>query len=114
LAVYDAAIAAGIRPCDADFDPAYPAGPQSPRTPAYPLRRRSLFHELCRLLEETLALEGDIAECGCFRGLSSHLMLARLKRAHPAFTGGGYHVFDSFEGLSDPSAADAVSGDSPA
>lgn len=52
-----------------------------------------------------------MAECGCFRGLSSHLMLNRLKRAEPAFDGRGYHVFDSFEGLSEPGAEDAVPGD---
>jgi O-methyltransferase len=114
LAVYDAAIAAGMRPCDPDFDRAYRAALQATGTPPYPLRRRSRFHELGRLLDETRALQGDIAECGCFRGLSSHLLLARLKRADPAFTGAGYHVFDSFEGLSDPSPADAVSGDNPA
>jgi O-methyltransferase len=110
LAVYDAAIATGIRPCDADFDRAYRSALEKTGTPPYPLRRRSRFHELCRLLEETLALEGDIAECGCFRGLSSQLLLARLRRANRAFTGTGYHVFDSFEGLSEPIAADAVTG----
>jgi len=113
LAVYDAAMAAGIRRCDPDFDRAYRSALQKTGTPPYPLRRRSRFHELCRLLETTLALDGDVAECGCFRGLSSQLLLARLKRADPSFTGRGYHVFDSFEGLSEPSAADAVSGDSP-
>ena len=111
LAVYDAAIAAGIRPCEPGFDRAYRSALEKTGTPPYPLRRRSRFHELCRLLEEALALEGDIAECGCFRGLSSHLLLARLQRADRAFTGAGYHVFDSFEGLSEPAAADAVTGD---
>jgi hypothetical protein len=114
LAVYDAAIKAGLRPCERDFDRAYRSALEKTGTPPYPLRRRARFHELCRLLDDTLQLEGDIAECGCFRGLSSHLLLARLKRAERAFTGGGYHVFDSFEGLSEPAAADAVSGDSPA
>ena len=114
LALYDAAIAAGLRPCDPDFDRAYRRALAATGTPPYPLRRRSRFHTLCRLLEEVLPLEGEVAECGCFRGLSSHLILSRLKRAQPAYTGAGYHVFDSFEGLSEPSLADAVTGDSPA
>ena len=114
LAIYDAAIAAGIRPADADFDRAYRCALETTGTPPYPLRRRSRFQELCRLLGEVLALEGDIAECGCFRGLSSHLLLARLRRAQPRYAGRGYHVFDSFEGLSEPGTADAVTGDSPA
>jgi hypothetical protein len=114
LGVYDAAIAAGIRPCDADFDRAYRLALEHTGTPPCPLRRRSRFHELFLLLDEALALEGDVAECGCFRGQSSYLLLERLKRADRSFTGRGYHVFDSFEGLSEPAAADAVTGDSPA
>ena len=114
LAVYDAAIAAGLRPCEADFDQAYRCALESTGTPPCPLRRRSRFQELCRLLEGALDLEGDIAECGCFRGMSSSLLLARLKRADRGFTGAGYHIFDSFAGLSEPTAADAVTGDSAA
>ncbi len=111
LVVYDAAIAAGLRPCEPDFDRDYRRALEATGTPPYPLRRRPRFQELCRLLGEALELEGDIAECGCFRGLSSHLMLARLKRAELGFAGRGYHIFDSFEGLSEPGAADSVPGD---
>ena len=114
LAVYDAAVAAGIQPCDAEFDAIYRRALVATGTPPYPLRRRARFHQLYRRLEETLPLEGEIVECGCFRGLSSHLMLNRLKRAGGHFTGRGYHVFDSFEGLSEPSAADLVSGNDAA
>jgi hypothetical protein len=114
LAIYDAAIAAGMQPCDAEFDRAYRAALAATGTPPYPLRRRSRFHRLRALLEEALPLEGDIAECGCFRGLSSHLLLQRLRRANPGFDGRGYHVFDSFQGLSEPAAADHVAGNDPA
>lgn len=114
LAVYDACVAAGIRPCDRDFDRAYRQALQATGTPPYPLRRRSRFHLLCGLLEEALPLQGDIAECGCFRGLSSYLLLSRLKRADPDYDGRGYHVFDSFEGLSEPGPADLATGDDPA
>jgi hypothetical protein len=111
LAAYDAAIAAGVQPCDAQFDRDYRQGLAATGTPPSPLRRRARFHALCGLLDEALALEGDIVECGCFRGLSSFLLLTRLKRAAPAFDGHGYHIFDSFEGLSEPSAEDRASAD---
>lgn len=114
LAAYDAAVAAGVQPCDAEFDAIYRRALVATGTPPYPLRRRARFHQLYRRLEEVLTLEGEIAECGCFRGLSSHLMLDRLKRTAGDFTGRGYHVFDSFEGLSEPSAADLVSGNDAA
>lgn len=114
LAVYDTAIAAGIRPCEREFDRAYRRALEVTGTPPYPLRRRSRFQELGRLLGEALTLDGDIAECGCFRGLSSHLLLSRLKRADPRYAGRGYHVFDSFEGLSEPTAADLVTSDGAA
>jgi hypothetical protein len=111
LEVYDAAVAAGVQPCDAQFDRDYRAGLAASGTPPSPLRRRARFHSLCRLLDEALALEGEIVECGCFRGLSSYLMLARLKRAEAAFDGRGYHIFDSFQGLSEPSAEDRSATD---
>jgi hypothetical protein len=114
LAAYDAAVAAGIRPCDAEFDKAYRQALGVTLTPPSPLRRRARFYELCRLLEETLGLDGDVAECGCFRGLSSSLLLARLKRANRGFSGAGYHVFDSFEGLSAPAPADLATADAAA
>jgi O-methyltransferase len=110
LVVYDAAIAAGMRPADRDFDLDYRGALAATGTPPGPLRRRSRFHRLCSLLGEVAHLEGDVAECGCYRGLSSFLMLQCLARAQPGFDGTGYHVFDSFEGLSEPSAADAVDG----
>jgi len=112
--IYDAAIAAGIRPCDREFDRAYRRAAEATGTPPTPLSRRSRFYELYRLLGEVLPLEGDIAECGCFRGLSSHVMLSRLKQAAPDFTGRNYHIFDSFEGLSEPSAEDMATGDGAA
>lgn len=113
LALYDAAIAAGLQPCDAAFDAAYRRALAATASPPFPLRRRARFHHLYRLLGETLALEGDVAECGCYRGLSTHLLLGRLRLADRAYAGRGFHVFDSFEGLSEPSAEDIPAGDDP-
>jgi len=111
LAVYDAAVAAGIQPCERGFDAAYRRALVATGTAPYPLRRRARFHRLYRLLGEVLEREGEIAECGCYRGLSSHLMLGRLKLAEAGFSGRGYCIFDSFEGLSEPGAEDYIAGD---
>lgn len=113
LALYDRIVGAGIRPCEPQFDAAYRRSLEATTTAPYALRRRSRFHLLYRLIEEILPLEGAIAECGCYRGLSSHLMLSRLRRADPGFSGAGYHVFDSFEGLSEPGPEDRQIGDDP-
>ena len=55
-------------------------------------------------------LEGLVAECGCFRGLSSYLLCSTLQQADAAFDGSGYRIFDSFAGLSAPSREDAIEG----
>ncbi|HET7672192.1 MAG TPA: TylF/MycF/NovP-related O-methyltransferase [Burkholderiales bacterium] len=95
---------------DERFDDAYLAGILATRTSPLPLRRRNRFLNLMRRFEQTLGLEGLVVECGCFRGLSSHLMCSRLKGNHPAFDGGGYQIFDSFQGLSPPRPEDAPGG----
>jgi hypothetical protein len=43
-----------------------------------------------------------------WRGLSSYLMCTRLRAADAAFSGRGFHIFDSFLGLGRPSREDAV------
>lgn len=72
------------------------------------MRRRDRFLLLVRQLERMLALQGLVAECGCYRGLSSYLMCNRLQRHDPGFTGAGYEIYDSFAGLSEPKAQDLM------
>ena len=55
----------------------------------------------------TANLSGDTAECGVFDGGSSFLMC--LARANEPGWSGLHHLFDSFEGLSEPSATDVPS-----
>ena len=63
--------------------------------------RRWTLYQLTRLVA---AVPGDTAECGAFAGAGSYL-ICRSVEEHPA--GPRTHfVFDSFEGLSTPSAAD--------
>jgi O-methyltransferase len=58
--------------------------------------RRFMVAQLLRLIED---VEGDTAECGVFEGAGSWL-ICQAGRTH--------HIFDSFEGLSAPSASDGA------
>lgn len=113
LAVYDAAIAKGLSPCGGRFDADYRRALVATNNTPQPLRRRQRFHNLHELLGTVLHLQGMVAECGCFCGMSSHLMLDRMKTADPDFKGLGYFIFDSFEGLSAPGAKDEIAADHP-
>lgn len=94
--------------CDADYDRLYHEGLAVTGTPPTPLRRRDRFYSLVQLFRQTAALDGLVAECGCFRGLSSYILCSAIKLTQPGFAGQGYRIFDSFEGLSAPQAEDAV------
>jgi len=58
-------------------------------------------YTLDQLLKLTLHLAGDVAECGAYKGASAFLMC----RAHRG-SGRLVHLFDSFEGVSDPGEFD--------
>ncbi len=58
-------------------------------------------YTLDQLLKLTLHVEGDVAECGSYKGVSTFLMC----RAHQK-TGRTVHCFDSCEGLSAPGQQD--------
>jgi len=96
---------------DAAYDAMYQAGLNASGTGITPLHRRDRFFSLVQLFRKTLALEGMVAECGCFRGLSSYLLCSTLQQADAAFDGRGYRIFDSFAGLSAPSQEDAIEGE---
>ena len=97
---------------DAKFDELYLAGLFTTGTPPAPLRRRDRFRILVRQFERTLTLEGRVAECGCFRGLSSFLLCSCLRQHDGLFDGTGYEIYDSFCGLSDPQPEDAPTAES--
>ena len=54
------------------------------------------------LLKLALPSDGDLAECGVFRGASSYLLAKAISAEAPAKR---LHLFDSFAGLSQPEAA---------
>lgn len=94
---------------DRKFDALYLEGLFATGTAPKPLRRRDRFRRLVREFELTLELGGHIAECGCFKGLSSFLLCSRLRQHDARFDGSGYEIYDSFQGLSDPQPEDALS-----
>ena len=59
-------------------------------------------YTLNQLLKLTLHLEGDIAECGTYKGASAYLMCQTYQDAPDVVI----HLFDSFEGLSTPNHHD--------
>src|SRR3546814_18078419 len=62
--------------------------------------RRFTLYSLAKAIR---GVPGDTVECGVFRGAGSHMILSANQGC-----GKAHHVFDSFEGLSEPQAADAV------
>jgi len=58
-------------------------------------------YTLDQLLKQSLHLNGDIAECGVWKGDSAYLMCQAHRNS-----GRVVHLFDSFEGLSNPDSRD--------
>lgn len=61
-----------------------------------------------QLLRLVLPLKGCIAECGTFKGLGSFMFCHTLRGHDPEYDGKDFHIFDSFEGLSQPEAKDVI------
>ena len=93
---------------DTEYESNYLQAMRATTSRPWPVQRRLRFHSLVRLLMETNVVAGDVAECGCYLGLSSYLMCSYLRRRDPAYRGAGYHIFDSFQGLSVPTLEDEV------
>ncbi len=62
--------------------------------------RRQRHYTLVKLLQQRFPIinQGNVAECGCWRGLSSYQIASNLKRMGFNQT---FLIFDSFEGLSE-------------
>ena len=63
--------------------------------------RKWMLHQLLRLVAD---VPGDTAECGVFRGATSYLICCANKQARAGAK--IHHLFDSFEGLSQPEPID--------
>jgi O-methyltransferase len=78
------------------------------------LRRALRGLNLSRYFNTTIGLDGLVAECGVLQGFST-LMLATVQASQqPGFAGEGFHLVDSFDGLSQPTEPDALGYKPPA
>jgi len=91
---------------DSEFDRLYTEGLFRTGTMFSPSRRRNRFRFLLQKFQDVLSIDGGVAECGCFKGLSSFLLCSTMKKFDANFNGNGYQIFDSFEGLSVPETVD--------
>lgn len=71
-------------------------------------QRRLRFQELATVFARVANVEGDIAECGCAKGLSAFVIASLKSQYAPSFRGKGFHIFDSFAGLSEPNEKDLL------
>ena len=90
------------------FNDLYQSGMNITSTPDSGPKRKARFYNLVNFLKTVRNLDGEIVECGCWKGLSSYLMCNYLKAQNLYFNGSNFHIFDSFEGLSDPKEADII------
>ena len=94
---------------DETFKSIFRAGLKASGSAHDPERVHQRLYNAVQFLRHAFDLDGEVAECGAFQGLSSYLFCNYLRLASPDFNGRGYHIFDSFEGLSQPGAEDYVS-----
>jgi O-methyltransferase len=78
-----------------------------------PLGRKFRHMVLIDQLRTVMNLPGEIAECGCYRGLSSWTICQTLNEEGGGFDGTGHHIFDSFAGLSAPVPEDSADAANP-
>ena len=93
---------------DPVFTSLYRQGLAQTGTPEAGERRHQRFFNLMQFFCTTLPMAGSMAECGCWKGLSSYMMCHYTRRHDPAFSGVDYHIFDSFQGLSKPAEEDLI------
>lgn len=113
LSAYREAITESGRKYPEEFETLYCRAMEITNTAPVPFKRAHRIYNLLALLKSTAAVAGDVVECGCYQGLSSYMLCSQLRLLDAAFDGTGFHIFDSFEGLSNPVAEDWVSDDHP-
>jgi hypothetical protein len=96
---------------DAAVEERYFQGMYATVTAPAGVNRKARHMVLVEQVRQIAGLEGAIVECGCFRGLSSWMICQTLNEEFGPFDGTGFHIFDSFEGLSVPAAEDALTPD---
>ena len=66
-------------------------------------RRAERLFAVNQLMKQALLVPGDTVECGVWYGAASHMIMRRT-----AGTGRTHHMFDSWEGISQPGANDGA------
>ncbi len=89
------------------FNHTYQQGLKQSETPNAK-RRPERFYNTVQFFLQTLDLSGSIAECGCWKGLSSYIFCSYIKAINDGFRGENYHIFDSFQGLNHPTTSDTL------
>ncbi|MEM8757135.1 MAG: TylF/MycF/NovP-related O-methyltransferase [Planctomycetota bacterium] len=69
-------------------------------------QERARFFHMLEMLRLSRGVPGATAEAGCYRGLTSFLICRERQLEDDRFSGAGHWMIDSFEGLSEPVAAD--------
>jgi predicted O-methyltransferase YrrM len=106
LAAYKEGVLSDTRVEDRYFRACYAV-----RNRPVPIERKFRHLEIVTRLRSVFHLHGDIVELGCYRGLSSWMICATLNEENGGFDGTGYHIFDSFAGLSEPAVEDVITAE---
>jgi O-methyltransferase len=78
----------------------------TPIAPALAFKRRQAALNLIAYFLHARQLPGRSIECGTFRGFSALALCQAARLFEPDYSGAGFHVVDSFEGLSEPRMED--------
>ena len=101
----------GIKIGNLDFLPLYKKCMDATSTsaPTWKVFRRAQRAQiLAQYFMYALSISGSMAECGVFRGFSALLVNLVAQMSKENWTGEGFHLVDSFEGLSAPNNKDAI------
>lgn len=92
---------------DAAFNCLYVDSLKETDTEHRPARKARMFH-LHSLMDTIASIEGDIVECGCWKGASAHLMMSTMQNSGQYTEPKKLWLFDSFQGLSQPNEFDSL------
>ena len=71
-------------------------------------KRQARFYNLINIYSLASILDGNIAEIGCWKGLSSYMLNKTASQNNERYTGKDFWIIDSFEGLSESEESDQV------
>ncbi|GEM_PF-1845084 len=72
-------------------------------------RKKPRIYNSVQFFRQVFPLEGDVVECGCWHGFFSYLLCRYSQQKDASYSGEGFHIFDSFQGLPFPAPEDGLS-----